>query len=145
MSRCAAPGCRCIAPCDEYYDEVHEPYEVEDPDLDLCPHCDEPQWSYDTLDKYRVCSSCGRGDIIVSRTESRQHVARKAFSRSMETLPGRARWENAAVEPGDVYRRDVMLGYEVNGPRFLVVRRTLIRKADPLERLAAILTEQERT
>jgi len=142
MPGCTAPSCRCTSPCDEYYAEAEHDIIYDHPELEPCPHCDTGQWYYLTEPSARICSKCGRGDLIVSTTKSTQHTARKVHQRSMVTIPGRGRWESAHVEPGDVYRRDVMLGYEVGGPRFLAVRRTLIRKADPLERLAAILREK---
>jgi hypothetical protein len=127
-STCHAPSCRCDSPCDAYYGNEEE----QESEYEECPHCyHDEAWPRNESVEYQICCKCERGALVETLTRSTQHRARKAFP-------------DEKIEPGDLYQRDVVGGYEVNGPRWLTVRRRVVKKGGDLEKLAAAkYTEKE--
>jgi hypothetical protein len=98
-----------------------------DDDVETCDHCEKETsececWSCEDCDEKnddddRHCSHCEKGRSYQTMSRSTVHVARKAH-----------KTYGQPINPGDTYRRTVTGGYKVDGPRWLTVSRTLLKR-----------------
>lgn len=80
-----------------------------------CEKCDDKHSADESS-----CPSCGEGHTYQTLKRVTVQKARKVYA-----LPG------CTINPGDTYRRTVTGGYTTNGPRWLSVTRTLLKRGIP--------------